>query len=87
MQPKGFDMPSSTVGVQPDRHFETPWIGWFFRINAICQTLQQYGTTADRPTKGLWPGRVYYDQTLGKPVWVDQVGPPIVWHDASGAVV
>ena len=86
MPANSFDMPSSTVGVLPDGQFERSWIGWFFRVNTVVQTLQQWGTTADRPTFNLWPGRFYYDTTLGKPVWVHSTN-PTVWHDAAGVVV
>ncbi len=46
------------------------------------------GTTANRPTKLLWPGRMYYDTTLaanGKPIWVNKGATG--WVDATGAAV
>lgn len=46
-------------------------------------TLQ--GATANRPTL-VFVGMEYYDTTLGKPIWCHQQS-PIVWHDATGAVV
>ena len=44
------------------------------------------GTTAQRPTRYVDVGFCWYDKTLGKPIWVNSIN-PIVWHDASGAVV
>ncbi len=62
------------------------WLQWFSRVNAFVNAGQQSGATADRPTTGLWIGRMYYDTTLGYPVFVHSVGPP-VWHNGAGAVV
>lgn len=44
------------------------------------------GTTVNRPTTKLIVGQMYYDTTLGKPIWCHQVS-PIVWHDSTGAIV
>jgi hypothetical protein len=46
----------------------------------------QAGPTTDRPKERLAIGQVFYDTTLGKPVWLHSAR-PVVWHDASGAVV
>lgn len=59
---------------------------WFTQVYTICFAIQESGTTADRPTKNLWIGRRYYDETLSKPVYVRSVN-PIVWRDAAGVVV
>jgi len=40
------------------------------------------GTTADRPT-GLDTGKIYFDTTLGQPIWVLDGG----WVDAMGTPV
>lgn len=45
---------------------------------------KQSGPSADRPTSGLWVGRFYLDETLGKPVWVKQVEPTVIWIDSAG---
>jgi hypothetical protein len=47
---------------------------------------KQSGTTADRPTKGLWTGRFYWDTDLDKPIWVKTVS-PVAWVDAAGTTV
>lgn len=81
--------------VQPKEHgwvsknvpeFNSNWITWFNQAYTLLFSIQQSGTTAQRPTTNLWIGRRYYDQTLGKPCWIHSVNPP-VWHDGSGAVV
>lgn len=83
---QGFDAPSSVQAVDKDGYLTNPYTQWVNRVNLIAQSLQQSGTTADRPTSVLWIGRVYYDTTLGKPVWLHSVN-PTVWHDASGVPV
>ena len=86
MANKGFDFPSNSVVVDTLRMITPPWASWVQRVHDIAVSLQQSGTTAERPTAGLWIGRTYMDTTLGKPVWVQSVR-PTVWVDASGAVV
>jgi len=41
------------------------------------------GTTVERPSDDLWIGLVYFDTTLGKPVWWDGTN----WVDATGTQV
>lgn len=48
----------------------TPTIGWLS------------GNTASRPTSGS-VGLMYFDTTLGQPIWIASTG-PIVWCNASG---
>ena len=62
------------------------WRNFFQSTYAICLALTQSGTTAQRPVKLLWTGRMYWDVTLGKPIWLKSVG-PIVWVDATGTPV
>ncbi len=56
---------------------------WRSRVSSLLTRMTQSGTTAQRPTAGLWVGREYFDTTLGKPVWYDGSG----WVDATGATV
>lgn len=44
------------------------------------------GTTAQRPTTGLYVGMPYFDTTLGKPIWCKSTG-TIVWVDSTGTTV
>lgn len=63
-----------------------PSEGWRNFLNAvynICNALTMSGTTAQRPTTLLWPGRFYMDLTLNKPIWYTAAG----WRDATGALV
>jgi len=43
------------------------------------------GTTANRPTVGLYAGQYYFDSTLGKPVWRNAANTG--WVDATGTGV
>jgi hypothetical protein len=61
------------------------WSGWFSTVQKILQATSSSGTTAQRPTTNLYIGQFWYDTTLGLPVWVHSVGPPIVWHNGAGA--
>ena len=63
------------------------WSQWFGQVFAVVFAMQQSGPTANRPTKGLWTGRMYFDTTLNKPVWVRAVKPAVVWVDATGVAV
>lgn len=83
----GFGEPNTSPAVDKDGNFTQSMATWVTRITAICQAAQQSGTTANRPTSVLWIGRQYYDTTLGYPVFVHSVGPPVVWHNAAGAPV
>ena len=87
MSSKGFDYPSNTPVVTPATGRATdPWQSVFNRWHSLVITLQQSGPTTQRPASQLWVGRVFFDTTLGKPVWLKSVNPD-VWVDASGAVV
>lgn len=57
------------------------WRNFFGDVQTICNALTQSGTTANRPSTFLWTGRMYFDTTLGKPIWYKTVG----WVDATGA--
>lgn len=68
------------------------WRNFFNTVYAICNAVSQSGTTAQRPTVGVWVGRMYFDTSLGanggKPIWAVSIAAGVVtWVDASGAVV
>ena len=50
------------------------WRSWFAAAGKILNGVTESGTTANRPTKGLYTGRMYFDTTLGKPVWYKTAG-------------
>lgn len=68
--------------IQPDKAFTV----WLNQLWHVARTLNLSGTTANRPTTGLYLGMTYFDTTLGKPIWLQSVGPS-VWCDATGAAV
>lgn len=39
---------------------------WFIQVYTLCLSLQESGTTANRPVKNLWIGRRYFDTTLNQ---------------------
>jgi len=51
-------------------------------VNALSSFLTQVDTTAKRPAKPAL-GQMYYDTTLGKPIWWNGS----VWKDAGGTTV
>lgn len=59
------------------------WRNFFVAVFNICNALTMSGTTANRPTVGLWTGRTFFDTTLGRPIWYKTAG----WVDATGAAV
>lgn len=66
------------------------WLQWLARTHRAVLSVQQSGTTADRPTALLWIGRPYFDETLNIPIWVQAVPAkpaPAVWVDSTGTPV
>ena len=52
-------------------------------INAVARRMLGSGPSANRPPKPV-TGQMYYDTTLGKPIWRHASG---AWRDAGGTVV
>lgn len=71
------------VAVDSGGQVSLGWATFFSNAFLILSALTQSGTTAKRPTSGLWTGRMYFDTTLGKPIWYKTAG----WVDATGAAV
>ncbi len=68
--------------------FDKGQVSWFTQVFNICFAVSQSGTTANRPTANLWPGRMYFDTSLGangKPIWVNKVGTGWVLADGTAA--
>lgn len=65
--------------------FRPSWIRFFNQLRLLAVSIQNSGTTAQRPTANLWVGMVYFDTTLGKPIWVNTAGTG--WVDATGTPV
>ena len=62
------------------------WVQWLTKIGLFAGSVSDHGTTANRPTKNLYIGRFYFDDTLGIPIWLKTVD-PVDWVDATGASV
>ena len=62
------------------------WASWLGKVRSYAGAVSDSGTTAQRPTAGLFVARPYFDTTLGKPIWLKTVSPS-VWVDATGASV
>lgn len=81
-----FDVPNALPMLSMKGTPSPSWAQWTTLVHQTVTAQRMSGETADRPTKGLWIGRTYFDTTLGKPVWVQSVR-PAVWVDATGAAV
>jgi hypothetical protein len=62
------------------------WQEFFTSVFNVITSLQQSGTTAQRPTKGLWVGMPYFDTTLGYQINLLSVSPN-VWVNGAGTIV
>jgi len=62
----------------------------FFNIVQIVTFYStRAGTTAERPTNSTgirWVGMPYFDQSLGKPIWL-KIASTSIWVDATGTPV
>ncbi len=47
----------------------THWAEFIANVQRLLSGLVESGTTAQRPTKNLYTGRMYFDTTLGLPIW------------------
>lgn len=80
-------MPAIAQKNKDGSEINAEWQQFFSDVFKAIQALQQSGTTAQRPTKGLYVGRPYFDTSLGakgKPIWVDKDGTG--WVLADGTV-
>ncbi|MFC2983888.1 phage tail protein [Acinetobacter baumannii] len=58
------------------RAFITEWSEW----KSSADQMVKIGGTSSRPQVGLYPGKMYFDTTLNKPIWYKTNG----WVDANG---
>ena len=85
-----FDYPSNSVLVDQAGMPSTPWQQVFSRWHSLILSVQDSGTTAQRPKKGLFIGRGYFDTTLGYMVNVKfaSANPAAtVWVNGAGLAV
>lgn len=79
--------PPNQSALQDDRGIvQLRWQEYFTNVFNAIQAMQQSGTTAQRPVRGLWVGRMFFDTTLGYPIYLKSANPS-VWVDGSGTVV
>lgn len=81
-----FELPTNAQLTDSSGRASVPFLSWLTNVHTTVTAVRQSGTTAQRPTTLVWVGRVYFDTTLGIPIWAQSVG-PIVWCDATGAAV
>lgn len=72
------------------RSIAPAWRAWFSQLFGVAQSLGTNGTTAQRPIGTaqvpLYVGQMFFDSTLGYPVFVKSLN-PTVWVNGAGAVV
>lgn len=59
------------------------WSYFFTRVDETVESMRASGTTAQRPTKGLWEGRPYADTTLS--IKVHYING--AWRNGAGVAV
>jgi hypothetical protein len=68
----------------------SPWFAWLSQLFTVAAPLGSNGTTARRPVPSpqlaLYIGQMYFDSTLGYPVFIKSLN-PTVWVNGAGAVV
>lgn len=76
-----YSLPSLNIDVNAATlpQFASAVVQMFQRV-ASAVNNPDAGATADRPASQLVVGQIYFDTTLGKPVWWSGA----VWVDASG---
>jgi hypothetical protein len=70
-----------------DKSMPKVQVAWYGAVGRLLNAITGTGTTAQRPTKGLYVGRPYFDQSLaagaGKPIWYNGTA----WVDGAGTIV
>lgn len=78
-------IPTTQRIAQKDGTLEQTYASWFSSIQKWLSPQGQFGPTASRPTKNLWVGQDFFDQTLGYKVTIKSLN-PTVWVDGSGTI-
>ena len=63
-----------------------PWAAWFSALNNLIRPLGGNGATTARPASNLYVGLMFFDTTLGYPVFIKSLN-PTVWVNGAGSVV
>lgn len=81
--------PPNKAAIQDkDGKLDPSWGEFFSDVFTDLISLQSSGTTAKRPTRNLFPGRFYFDTSLGangKPIWVNKASTGWVLADGTAA--
>lgn len=59
------------------------WQQWISNLERLFNDLQGSGTTAQRPNPAPFVGYMYFDTTIGRPIWAETTS-PTTWVDADG---
>ena len=89
MSGPNIQMPTSlTEMLGPDGSVKPEWAAFIASLAAVALGCTRSGSTSARPTSELqrYVGMPYFDQSLGKPVFLKFTSSNI-WVDGSGAVV
>lgn len=62
------------------------WAADISRWSRLVTQFANSGSTLNRPLYEVMVGTTYFDTSLGIPIWLAQLVPP-VWVDATGAPV
>ena len=64
------------------------WSRWFNKLWSFASALDEHGITANRPTKNLYIGRQWFDDTLGYPIYIKSVTAGVAtWVNGTGTVI
>lgn len=72
---------------RPGNEMAAVWRAWISQLFFFVAPIGGSGTTANRPVRNLYVGLMYFDTTLGFPVYVKTVANPAVWVRYDGTVV
>lgn len=79
--PQAIDMPGDPGVFEPvARTVETVWLRQLIDLGFL--PLPRSGATGERPAAGRYPGEMFFDSTLGRPLWWSKGA----WRDAAGKV-
>jgi hypothetical protein len=91
MQPYNFRAPSLPIpsyeySQKQQDQFQNALRLYFNKLDTfnLDVTVPNTGTSANRPTEGLLVGQVYFDTTLGVPIWwngsywINAIGYPVI---------
>lgn len=70
------------------RDVATGFRNFFNAVQIICNAVTRSGTTAQRPTTGVWIGMPYFDTTLGQEIYVSAAtASSVTWYVPQTALI